>query len=80
ALVALGARGLVVEGTGNGTVHHALEAALVHAADAGVKLLRATRCSGGGVVGAPAGSLPSAGELTPAKARIELMLRLLAGG
>lgn len=78
ALVALGARGLVVEGTGNGTVHHALEAALLRAVDAGVAVLRATRCSGGGVVGSPPGALPSAGELTPAKARIELMLRLMA--
>jgi hypothetical protein len=29
------------------------------------------------VVGAPAGALPSAGELSPVKARIELLLELL---
>lgn len=78
ALLALGARGLVVEGTGNGTVHQALEAPLHQARQAGVPVLRASRCTGGAVVGAPPGALPSAGGLTPAKARIELMLQLLA--
>lgn len=77
ALVAAGARGLVVEGTGNGTVHAALLAALVRAQAAGVRVLRATRCAGAAVVGAPAGALPSAGELSPAKARIELLIELL---
>jgi L-asparaginase len=38
---------------------------------------RASRCLLGGVVGAPADALPSAGALTPAQARIELMLDLL---
>jgi L-asparaginase len=78
ALVASGARGLVVEGTGNGTVHQSLLAALVRAQAAGVRVLRASRCTGGAVVGSPDGALPSAGALSPAKARIELLLRLLA--
>lgn len=78
ALRALGARGLVVEGTGNGTVHQALEGPLQQAREAGVPVLRASRCTGGAVVGSPPGALPSAGGLTPAKARIELMLQLLA--
>ena len=78
ALVAAGARGFIVEGTGNGTVHASLLEALSRAQSAGLPVLRATRCSGGGVVGAPEGALPSAGELTPAKARVELLLQLLA--
>jgi L-asparaginase len=78
ALLALGARGIVVAGTGNGTVHQALEAALARPLAAGVPVLRCTRCSDGVVIGAPAGSLPSAGALTPAQARIELVLALLA--
>jgi L-asparaginase len=77
ALVSAGARGLVVEGTGNGTIHASLLSALSRAQAAGLPVLRATRCSGGGVVGAPEGTLPSAGELTPAKARVELLLQLL---
>lgn len=79
ALLSLGARGLVVEGTGNGTVHQMLEAPLQRALQAGVPVLRASRCTGGAVVGSPPGALPSAAGLTAAKARIELMLRLMAG-
>jgi L-asparaginase len=72
--------GIVVAGTGNGSVHHALEAALLAAQDAGVAILRCTRCLDGGVIDADesTGALPSAGTLTPVQARIELMLRLLA--
>ena len=77
ALLALGTRGFVVEGTGNGSLQSSLQAALERVQAAGVPALRATRCSGGMVVGAPAGSLPSAGALSPARARIELLLRLL---
>jgi L-asparaginase len=76
ALVAQGVRGLVVAGTGNGTVHAALEAALADAQAAGVKVLRASRCAGG-VVGSAPSTFASAGVLTPAKARVELLLQLL---
>lgn len=78
ALVAAGARGLVIAGTGNGTVHQALATAARRAIAAGVPVLRASRCPLGGVVGAPADALPSAGPLTPPQARIELMLDLIA--
>lgn len=78
AAVAAGLQGLVVEGTGNGTVNLALEPALQGAQRAGLRVMRASRCLAGGVVGAPAGAWPSAGTLTPAKARVELLLQLLA--
>jgi L-asparaginase len=77
ALIAHGVRGLVVAGTGNGSVHLELEAALRQAQEAGVQVLRSTRCAFGGVVGDDPKALPSAGALTPVKARIELMLELL---
>jgi len=77
ALIAHGVHGLVVAGTGNGTVHVELEAALRQAQEAGVRVLRSTRCAFGGVVGDDPKALPSAGALTPVKARIELMLELL---
>ena len=80
ALVAAGAQGLVVSATGNGTVHRAVEAALIQAQRAGVKVLRATRCSEGRIVGDSGSLLPSAGELNAVKARIELMLRNLPLG
>ena len=77
ALVSAGVRGLVVAGTGNGTVHQDLEAALLQAMAQGVPVLRATRCAAGGIVPGGADALPSAGGLTPAQARVELTLRLL---
>lgn len=77
ALVELGYQGLVAEGTGNGTLHQDLEAALRSALQQGVVVRRASRCVAGGVVGAPEGSIPSAGDLTPGKARVDILLDLL---
>jgi L-asparaginase len=79
ALVACGSRGVVLEGTGNGTVHWRLEAAARQAMAQGVRVVRATRCQLSGVVGqAGPGEFDVAGELTPAKARVQLMLELMA--
>jgi L-asparaginase len=78
ALVAAGSRGLVIAGTGNGSVHHSLRAAAQRAQAQGVRVWRASRCWAGGVVGEEPGAPPSAGVLTPVQARIELMLDLLA--
>lgn len=77
ALVQTGVQGLVVAGTGNGTLSRDLEAALVDAQAAGVRVLRASRCVWGDVR-PPAGDPfePSLG-LSAAKARIALMLNLL---
>jgi L-asparaginase len=77
ALVAAGAAGIVIAGTGNGSVHVALREAAARAEAAGVRVRRASRCLEGGVVGATPGALPSAGVLTPAQARVELLLDLL---
>ena len=78
ALRDAGVDGIVVACTGNGSVHHALHAALLEAQAAGVAVLRATRCLNGSVIDAKTAELPSAGALTPVQARIELLLRLLA--
>ncbi len=78
ALVRAGARGLVIAGTGNGSVHRALVEAARAAEAAGIVVRRASRCQLGGVVGARPDSLPSAGMLTAPQARIELMLDLIA--
>lgn len=67
--------GLVVAGTGNGTLSQALEAALLDAQAQGVRVLRSTRCPAGPVIG---GLLPSAGSLSAPQARVELLLQLLA--
>ena len=77
ALVRDGVRGLVVACTGNGTIHHALEAALLRAQAAGVKVVRATRCPEGQVLPKPGDAFPDSQGLSPVKARVALMLELL---
>ncbi|UUZ75884.1 asparaginase [Polaromonas sp. P1(28)-13] len=77
ALLAQGVQGLVVAATGNGTLHHALEAALLKAQAAGVKVVRATRCLNGRVLSKPGDAIPDSQGLSPVKARVDLMLRLL---
>ncbi len=77
ALVQAGVQGLVVAGTGNGSVHEALLQALLRARSAGVRVLRASRCDQGRVMGRPDDVLPHADALSPVKARIRLMLELL---
>ena len=77
ALVQSGVSGLVVAGSGNGTVHHALQAALQAAEQAGVRVRRSTRCQEGRIVGS-SGPWPDMEGLSPVKARISLMLELLA--
>ena len=76
ALVAQKVSGIVVAGTGNGTIHHELEAALLKAVDSGVKVLRATRCAQGRVLPHSRDVLPDSGGLSPVKARIALILEL----
>lgn len=76
ALVAEGVQGLVVAGTGNGTVHAELLTALREAAAQGVAVRLASRCGAGPVFGTA--GWPSYGTLGPYKSRIELMLELMA--
>lgn len=72
-------RGLVVAGTGNGTLHVDLEAALLEAQAHGVQVVRASRCARGQVVAGDAPAvLPHSQGLSPVKARIALMLQLMA--
>ena len=77
ALMAQGVQGVVVAATGNGSIHHALEAALLKAQAAGISVVRATRCPNGRVLPKPGDLIPDSDGLSPVKARIELMLRLL---
>jgi len=80
ALARSGAKGIVIAASGNGTVHEAIERALHDAQWSGIAVLRATRCGDGAILdpGNAQEPWPSAGALTPAKARVELMLRLMA--
>ena len=77
AAVAAGFQGLVLAGTGNGTLHAELEAAAARAAAAGVSLRLSTRCASGRVVGALARSVPVSATHSAAQARVALLLDLL---
>lgn len=77
ALLAQGVQGLVVAATGNGTLHHKLEAALLQAQAQGVKVLRTTRCTQGRIMALEGDTLP-AHPASAVKARIDLLLELLA--
>ena len=75
-------RGLVVAGTGNGTIHKDMEAALLEAMAQGVHVLRVSRCAYGQIVGAAAVARSgafAAAALSGVKARIALMLEIAAG-
>lgn len=76
ALLQTGVRGIVVAATGNGTVHHALEEALLRAQQAGVAVRRASRCVQGRVLAHAGDRLPATEGLSPVKARVALMLEL----
>ncbi len=70
-------RGIVVAGTGNGTVHQALAEALKAAEAQGVRVRLASRCARGRVVPHPGLLFAHADGLSPAKARLALALELL---
>ena len=79
AAVAAGFHGLVLAGTGNGTLHADLEAAAGRAAAAGVAMRLSTRCASGRVVGHPPRSVPVSATHSAAQARVALLLDLLVG-
>ncbi len=77
ALVAAGVHGLVVAGTGNGSLNATMEQALLRAMERGVRVVRSTRCLDGEVIVQAGDRLP-AHPLTPVKARVDLLLEGLA--
>jgi len=77
ALVHRGVRGIVAAGTGNGSLHYALEQALLQAQSAGVKVVRSSRCALGAVQPHAGDRLPHS-PLPPLKARVALLLELVS--
>ena len=71
-------QGIVVAATGNGSIHAALEHALLRAQAAGVKVVRSTRCARGRVVPGTRSPFPDSAGLSPVKARITLALDLMS--
>lgn len=70
-------QGLVIAGTGNGTIHESLEAAIGRAQAAGVDVVRASRCAQGQIVSKAGDGLTDSEGLSPVKARIALQLKLM---
>ncbi|VXB94112.1 L-asparaginase [Burkholderia sp. 8Y] len=84
ALVAAGVKGIVVAGTGNGSMHASITEAVSDALKAGVAVVRASRVGSGHVMRNGAAcddalGTVSAGTLNPYKARVLLALALSAG-
>jgi L-asparaginase len=84
ALVAAGVRGIVVAGTGNGSIHATLQQALADALASGVAIVRSSRTGSGhvmhnGAANDDALGFVSAGTLNPYKARVLLALALASG-
>jgi L-asparaginase len=84
ALLQARVRGIVVAGTGNGSIHASLQQGLADAVAQGVAVVRASRVGSGHVMhnGAAADDtlgFVSANGLNPYKARVLLMLALAAG-
>jgi L-asparaginase len=77
ALCEQGVDGLVVSATGNGSVHAEMQAALVDAQARGVAVLCSPRYGDGCWNAQAIDRLPMVDVLTPAKARVELMVRLM---
>lgn len=71
-------RGVVVAGTGNGSVHESLQEGLQQLHGLGVELVLTTRCMAGKVIGTGYGSRYQelCAAMTPFQARIVLMLAL----
>ncbi len=68
--------GIVVAGTGNGTLSAPLQAALQSAQSQGVQVLRASRCAWGGV-SATAHDVFACTELSAVKARVQMVLHMV---
>jgi L-asparaginase len=77
SLVHAGVAGIVVAGTGNGTVHYALEDALLRAQAAGVSVRRTSRCAQARVLPHAGDRLPAAVGLNTVKGRVALLLELM---
>jgi L-asparaginase len=71
-------RGLVVAATGNGSLHHELESALLRAQAGGVRVIRATRCCNGQVFSVTDQAIADSQGLSAVKARVALLLELVA--
>ncbi len=77
-LLDAGVDGLVVAGTGNGSISRVTKEALLKAQTMGIEVCLASRCNQGPVVQTPNHAFEIAKELNPAKARVALVLNIMS--
>ena len=78
ALVQAGVKGLVVAGTGNGSISKKLKASLATAQEAHVAIRVATRCNQGAVIPTESHVFDASAGLSPVKTRVALLLDLMS--
>lgn len=71
-------KGLVVAGTGSGTLSHELESALIDAQNAGLWVARTSRCVFGAANPDKHPNIPALVNFSPVQARVAMILGLLA--
>jgi L-asparaginase len=77
-LVKAGVQGIVVAGTGNGSVGTDLKEGLMRAQEAGVQIRLTSRCNQGPVIVTASHIFPVSAGLSPVKTRVALMLDMLS--
>jgi L-asparaginase len=78
ALVQAGVKGLVVAGTGNGSMNSKLKASLLNAQESKVEIRLATRCQQGSVVPTENHFFDASGSLSAVKTRVALLLDIMS--
>ena len=78
ALVQAGVKGLVVAGTGNGSMSSKLKQSLELAQKAGVQIRLSTRCNQGSVIPTDSHIFDATSGLSPVKTRVALMLDMMS--
>jgi L-asparaginase len=76
-LCAAGVQGLIVAGTGNGTISQSMEKSLLLAQASGVKVCISSRCPQGSVVPTEMHAFETTKNLNSVKARVALILNIL---
>ncbi|NBO42896.1 MAG: asparaginase, partial [Betaproteobacteria bacterium] len=78
ALVQAGVKGLVVAGTGNGSIHTKMKESLFRAQQSHVEIRVSTRCNQGSVIPNECHEFETAGGLSPVKTRVALLLDIMS--
>lgn len=78
ALVNAGVQGLVLAGTGNGSVSSQMKESLLRAQTAHVQVRLSSRCNQGAVIPTSSHVFDASGALSPVKTRVALLLDIMS--